>query len=248
MATPIPENSAPFTLSDIVRATGARLIGNGDRVVRGITTDSRAHAAEKLFVALSGDRFDGHAFLREVVAGGARAVLIERDPVPELPVPILRVDSTARALLDIAKFHRNRWRGRVVAIAGSAGKTTTRAACQALLEACHPGRVLATRGNLNNQVGVPMTLLGLTEENEYAVIEVGTNSPGEIRRLAEVCQPNVAVLTLVGLEHTEGLGDIDSIEQEEGSIFAALSPNSVAIGNGDDQRVIRQILRRTSKC
>ena len=101
MATPIPENSATFTLADIATATGARLTGNGGCVVRGITTDSRLPATNKLFVALSGERFDGHAFLSEVVEAGARAVLVKREPVLELPVPTLKVDSTARALLTL---------------------------------------------------------------------------------------------------------------------------------------------------
>jgi UDP-N-acetylmuramoyl-tripeptide--D-alanyl-D-alanine ligase len=231
---------------EIVRATNARLFGDAECVVCGITTDSRSPVANKLFVALSGDQFDGHNFLPQVVEAGARAVLVEREPVSELSVPVLKVDSTTRALGDIARFHRDRWRGKVIAIAGSAGKTTTRVACQALLETIHPGKVLATLGNLNNQVGVPMTLLGLTEVHDCAVIEVGTNCLGEIRRLAEVCQPNVAVLTLIGLEHTEGLGDIDSIEAEEGDIFGALAPGAIAIGNGDDHRVLRQMGRGRS--
>jgi len=244
VATPIPDNCAVFSLRQIVEVTGAQLSGCGDGDVSGVTTDSRSDTSGKLFVALSGDRFDGHDYLHDVVDRGARAVIVERDTLLELPVPILRVDSTLRALGSIARLHRNRWNGKVIAIAGSAGKTTTRVATQALLEAIYPGSVHATPGNLNNQVGVPMTLLGLTDQHNYAVIEVGTNFPGEVRALAEVCQPDVAVLTLIGLEHTEGLGDLDGIEAEEGDIFGILAPGSVAIGNGDDRRVVRQLARR----
>jgi UDP-N-acetylmuramoyl-tripeptide--D-alanyl-D-alanine ligase len=246
MATPIPANSAAFVLSELVQVTGARLLGNGNCAVRGVTTDSRSDVAGKLYVALPGERFDGHSFLQQAVAGGANAVLVDRDQLPELPVPILKVGSTSQALLDIAKCHRNRWRGRLMAIAGSAGKTTTRVACQSLLETIYPSKVHATPGNLNNQVGVPMTLLGLTESHDYAVVEVGTNFPGEVGKLAEVCRPDVAILTLVGLEHTEGLGDIDSIEEEEGDIFGVLATAGVAVGNGDDPRVKRQLARKAA--
>ncbi len=244
MATPIPANSATFSLSELVRATGAQLSGSNNCTVRGVTTDSRTNVSEKLYVALPGERYDGHSFVEQAVAGGASAVLAERRQLPQLSVPVLTVVSTSRALLDIAKYHRSRWGGRLVAIAGSAGKTTTRVACQALLESICPSRVHATPGNLNNQVGVPMTLLGLTEAHDYAVVEVGTNFPGEVGKLAEVCQPSVALLTLIGLEHTEGLGDIDSIEKEEGDIFGSLDAGGVAIGNGDDNRVKRQIVQR----
>ena len=246
MATPIPTNMATFTLDELVLATGAELRGAKDCLVRGVTTDSRINVAAKLFVALSGDRFDGHDYLNDAVAQGASAVMVDREPISDLPVPILRVASTIRALGDIARFHRNRWPGIVVAIAGSAGKTTTRVACQSLLETTHPGKVLGTFGNLNNQIGVPMTLLRLTDEHDYAVVEVGTNSPGEVKRLADVCRPNVAVLTLIGLEHAEGLGDIDDIECEEGDILEGLKVGAIAVGNGDDSRVIRQMTGRAS--
>jgi UDP-N-acetylmuramoyl-tripeptide--D-alanyl-D-alanine ligase len=244
-ATPIPTNSAVFSLGDLARATGASVQGDAGCVVRGVTTDSRADVAGKLFVALPGVRYDGHAFLSDVVARGASAVLVERDQ-PGLLTPVLRVASTLGALGAIARQHRSRWRGKLVAIAGSAGKTTTRVACQSMFEVMHPGKVLGTAGNLNNQVGVPMTLLGLTEAHEYAVVEVGTNQPGEVKCLATLCQPDVALLTLVGLEHSEGLGDIDAIELEEGGILEALSPLGIAIGNGDDPRVIRQMNQRAS--
>jgi len=244
MATPIPTNLAPFALDELVRATGGKLLGNGDGSIRGVATDSRADVAGKLYVALAGERFDGHSFLRQVVEGGAGAVVVDRDELPELSVPVLKVASTSNALLDIARYHRNRWRGQLVAVAGSAGKTTTRVACQALLETICPGKIHATPGNLNNQVGVPMTLLGLTESHTFAVIEVGTNFPGEVGKLARICKPNLALLTLIGLEHTEGLGDIDRIEQEEGDIFGELVQGGVAIGNGDDLRVKRQLATR----
>ena len=159
MATPIPSNQATFTLGEIAQATGAVHDGSDGRAIRGIATDSRADLHGKLFVALCGDRFDGHEYLQDAAARGAAAVLVERDDVPELPVPALRVPSTLGALGDIAHRHRQKWRGRVVAVVGSAGKTTTRVAIETVLGASLGPRVHATRGNLNNQIGVPMTLL-----------------------------------------------------------------------------------------
>ena len=244
MATPIPANTATFSLKELAQATGAPFSDGDDRTLRGITTDSRADVAGKLFVALSGDRFDGHAYLDAAIARGAGAVLVERDPGKALSVPVMLVGSTLQALGDISRMHRRRWQGQLVAIAGSAGKTTTRVACQTLLEVARPGMVLGTSGNLNNHIGVPMTLLGLTDAHRYAVVEVGTNAPGEVRYLSELCQPDIAVLTLIGLEHSEGLGDIDAIEREEGDILSALAANGTVVGNADDARVVRQINQR----
>jgi UDP-N-acetylmuramoyl-tripeptide--D-alanyl-D-alanine ligase len=130
-----------------------------------------------------------------------------------------------------------------VAIAGSAGKTTTRAAVGAVLEATCPGQVHATPGNLNNRVGVPLVLLGLRPEHRYAVVEVGTNATGEVAELNRVASPEVGVLTLVGLEHAAGLGELDAIEREEGSLLGDLPPSGIAVANGDDVRAVRQLDR-----
>jgi UDP-N-acetylmuramoyl-tripeptide--D-alanyl-D-alanine ligase len=244
MATRIPENTATLALSDIAHALGVSVSGTRDCVVRGVTTDSRANVAGKLFVALSGEHFDGHDYLQDVSSRGAAALLVEREPAVPVSVPVVKVGSTLSALGDIAALHRNRWRGKLVAIAGAAGKTTTRVACQALFEAAYPERVHCTLGNLNNQIGVPMTLLGLKDTDDVAIVEIGTNSLGEVPRLATLCKPDISILTLIGLEHSEGLGDLDSIEREEGEIFRPLGSKGVAIGNGDDARIVRQMLER----
>lgn len=241
MATAIPPNEAPFTLREIAAATGAAFETSHDRTVCGVSTDSRHGIEGKLFVALSGDRFDGHAFVQDAVANGAAAVLVERDGFSGLSVPVLQVSSSLSALGDIAQRHRQKWPGRLIAVAGSAGKTTTRVAIETVLRSVLDSRVHATPGNLNNLIGVPMTLLGLTKHHECAVIEVGTNFPGEVARLSAICAPNAAVLTLIGLEHTEGLGDLDGVEREEGEVFKALDVGGVALGNGDDPRVSTQL-------
>lgn len=248
MATPIPTNQAAFSLREIAGVTsatssvsGANVEARGDQRIVGVSTDSRSALQGKLFVALSGDRFDGHLFLHDAIVHGAAAVLVERAGYESLPVPVLRVPSTLRALGDLARHHRRKWQGKLVAVVGSAGKTTTRVAIQTVLASVLGDRVHATQGNLNNQVGVPMTLLGLCEQHEIAVVEVGTNHPGEIARLAQICLPDAAVLTLIGIEHTEGLGDLDGVELEEGAILGAIGTSGRAIGNGDDARVIAQL-------
>lgn len=240
MASAIPENNARFSLAEIATLTGGTLFGASDHSVEGVVTDSRANAAKKLFVALPGERYDGHAFVTGALRAGATALLVERE-VGEPGVPVVRVDSTYAALAKLAQAHRRRWAGRLVAVAGSAGKTTTRSAISAALEAVSPGSVHFVPGNLNNRVGVPLVLFGLAERHRYAVIEIGTNALGEVAELTRVAEPEVGVLTLIGLEHTEGLGSLSAIEEEEGSLFACLSPEAVAIGNSDDARVARQL-------
>jgi UDP-N-acetylmuramoyl-tripeptide--D-alanyl-D-alanine ligase len=236
MATPIPDNRAAFSLVEAAHATGATLSGDATEV-RGVTTDSRGDLAGKLFVALEGERFDGHDFVGAAVRAGAAAVLVNRDADAGTATQ-LRVASTLDALGALARLHRRRWGGTLVAIGGSAGKTTTRSAVSAVLSALHPGAVHFSHGNLNNRVGVPMVLFGLEPEHRFAVIEVGTNAPGEVRELGAISEPDVAVLTLIAVEHAEGLGDLDAIEAEEGALFRDAA---TAVGNADDARVSRQL-------
>lgn len=246
MASAIPENQAPFTLGEVRDITQGELVGDvAEARVEGVASDTRASLAGKLFVALPGDRYDGHAFVSAALRSGARALLVERD-VGDVKAPVVRVKSTYRALGALAAAHRRRWRGKLVAVAGSAGKTTTRAAVGALLEALSPRAVHQVAGNLNNRVGVPFVLLGLRPEHRLAVIEIGTNATGEVTELTSLAAPDVAVLTLIGLEHTEGLGSIDAIEVEEAAIFSGLSPEAVAIGNADDERVRRNLAKASS--
>jgi UDP-N-acetylmuramoyl-tripeptide--D-alanyl-D-alanine ligase len=215
MESALPENQARFTLGELARATGGTLAGPGgaEREVVGVSTDSRASLGGKLFVALKGERFDGHSFAEGAAKAGAAAILVEND-VGALPIPALRVPSTLGALGAIAGLHRSRFPGRLIAVGGSAGKTTTRSAVGAVLELCAPGRVHQTSGNLNNLIGVPLVLLGLTPEQRYAVVELGTNAPGEVAALTAMAKPDAGLLTLIGLEHTEGLGDLDGVERE----------------------------------
>jgi UDP-N-acetylmuramoyl-tripeptide--D-alanyl-D-alanine ligase len=244
MASALPENRASFTLAEVARITGGTLapVTAADRTLIGVQTDSRAALAGKLFVALAGERFDGHAFVAEAAAKGAVAALVERE-LETLGLPVVRVKSTLAGLGALAAAQRARCGARVVAVAGSAGKTTTRSAVGALLELVAAGAVHQTHGNLNNAIGVPLVLLGLEPERRFAVVEIGTNAPGEVQALTALVRPDIALLTLVGIEHSEGLGDLDAIENEEGAVFSGLSPTGIAVGNADDPRVERQLER-----
>jgi UDP-N-acetylmuramoyl-tripeptide--D-alanyl-D-alanine ligase len=244
MASTLPGNRAAFTLEELLAATGARLSPSspGETGVRvsSVVTDSRVDVEGAVFVALRGERFDGHDHVAAAVRAGARAVIVERE-LGELGVPVLVVPSCLAALGALARAHRRRSPATVVAIAGSAGKTTTRSAVGAVLELVAPGAVHQTLANLNNLIGVPLVLLGLRPEHRFLVVELGTNVTGEVERLMGITEPDVTVLTLIGIEHSEGLGDLDGIEAEEGAAFRLLRAGATAVGNGDDLRVRRQL-------
>lgn len=247
-ATRIPQNTATFSVEELVRATGGQLVGEGTEPVRGVVTDTREDGRDKVFVALRGERFDGHHYLGTAIANGARVVVVEDEVLARRVttksdrVVALVVPDTLRALGDLARFHRDRHAIPVIGIAGAAGKTTTRAVAERLLTAIHGEGLLATRGNLNNRIGVPMTLLGLTPRHTLGLLELGTNAPGEVAELCRIARPTAGVLTLIDLEHTEGLGDLEGVEEEEASLYRALvGPGTIALGNLDDERVARRL-------
>lgn len=239
MATPIPRNHARFTLTEIASAVSGKLVGE-DGSVTGVAIDSRAVVAGGLFVAIKGETHDGASYLPAAVAAGARALLVvEGTPCPD-GVARIEVLDTTRALGDLARFHRQRWGGRAVAITGSAGKTTTKELTAAALAAVG-ARVLKTDGNLNNQFGVPMMLLCLGAEHDCAVLELGTSGPGEIARLGQIVEPEVAVVLLAALAHTEGLKSLAAVADEKASLWSALAPTGVAIVNSDDAELTRRV-------
>jgi UDP-N-acetylmuramoyl-tripeptide--D-alanyl-D-alanine ligase len=239
MASLIPENAAAFSLAEVAQISAGTCVGPDRRCV-GVTTDSRADLRGRLFVALRGERFDGHDFAQQALDAGAAGVVLERD-VPGLTGPHVRVESTLGALGALAAAHRVRWAKRIVGVAGSAGKTTTRSAITALLGELLPGAVHFASGNLNNLIGVPMVLLGLEAAHRVGVVEIGTNAPGEVRALSLMAAPDLAVLTLIGIEHSEGLGDLDGIEREEAEIWTGLANEGLAVSNADDARVQRTV-------
>jgi UDP-N-acetylmuramoyl-tripeptide--D-alanyl-D-alanine ligase len=196
----------------------------------GVSTDSRTIARGELFVALAGERFDGHAFVGEVERRGAAALLCSR--AVRATVPVLQVADTERALGAVARLHRDLFTGTLVALTGSAGKTTTKEMIAAIL--ARAGRVHATRGNLNNEIGVPLTLFGLEPGVRYAVIEMGAGKPGDIAYLAGIARPDVALVTNALPAHLERLGSLDEVARTKGALYEALPATGTAVLNVDD--------------
>lgn len=251
MATPIPRNAARFTLAEILQITGGALASTAARSpateIVSVSTDTRALAPGAAFVALHGELHDGHAHLDAAARAGASVALVERDVAAPAGLTVVRVVSTLTALGGLARAHARRWRAlggdrKLVAITGSAGKTTTRVAVAALLERLRPGAVHGGQGNLNNRIGVPMVLLGLGPEHSFGVIEMGMNRPEEIAELCRIAEPEIGVVTLIAAAHTELVGSIDGVAFEKNALFRALPADGVAIGNGDDPRVCEGIL------
>ena len=222
-----------WLLSAIRLATGGRLVGD-DRAISGVSTDTRAIGQGQLFVALRGERFDAHDFIGQVVAAGAAALLVSDQANVPAGVPAVVVDDTRLALGKLAAAWRARFTIPVIAVTGSNGKTTTKEMIAAILKAQFGDAVLATRGNLNNDIGLPLTLLALDETHLAAVIEMGMNHPGEIAYLAGLGAPNVALVTNAQRAHLEGMGDMDEVAREKGSIFTGLAAGGVAVINADD--------------
>ena len=223
-----------WLLSDIQDAIGGRLVG-ADPAIAGVSTDTRAIAAGQLFVALRGERFDAHDFLDQAIAAGATALLVSDAARVPAGVPALVVDDTRVALGKLAAAWRARFAIPVIAVTGSNGKTTTKEMIAAILQVQFGVAVLATRGNLNNDIGLPLTLLGLNAGHRAAVIEMGMNHSGEIAYLAKIGAPTVAVVTNAQRAHLEGMGDLDEVAREKGSIFGGLAAGGVAVVNADDR-------------
>ena len=233
MATPIPTNHAQLRRDDVLAATGGKAVGPKWETAVGVVTDSRAVQPGNLFVALRGDRFDANVFAAQAAESGAAAVVVESGTSLPSDVSAVEVDDTLLALGNLARFHRDAWRGQVIGITGSVGKTTTRTLAASALRAAGR-RVLATTGNLNNRVGVPMTLFQLDDTVDTAVVEMGTSEPGEIARLAEIARPDAAIVTRVSLSHTEGLGSIEAVADEKVSLLHALAEDGLVVAFGDD--------------
>jgi len=238
--------SEAFSTAELVSWTGGeQLGGSGSECFRGVSIDTRSLAAGDLFIAIVGPHFDAHRFLDQALAAGAGGLVVEagrgRLPAAAEKLPCVAVPDTTRALGALAQGHRSRFEGPVVALTGSCGKTTTKEMCAAVLGASAP--CLKTEGNLNNEFGLPLTLLQREAEHARVVVELGMNQRGEIARLAAIAGPNVAVLTNVGSAHIEHLGSIEEIAAEKGDLFAALDETGVAVANRDDPLVSAQARR-----
>ena len=223
-----------WQLSQVAQVLGARMIG-ADVALTGVSTDTRAVGAGQLFIALRGARFDAHDFLEQAVASGAAALLVADVSKVPADVSALVVDDALLALGRLAAAWRAQFSLPLIAVTGSNGKTTTKEMVAAILKAQFGDDVLATRGNFNNDIGLPLTLLRLNARHRAAVIEMGMNHPGEIAHLATIGAPTVALVTNAQRAHLEGMGDLDEVAREKGSIFVGMPANGIAVINGDDK-------------
>jgi UDP-N-acetylmuramoyl-tripeptide--D-alanyl-D-alanine ligase len=224
-----------LTLADVARVTsGRRIRGSDGMEVFGVSTDSRKVQKGSLFVALRGERFDGHDFVEQALASGASAALVERGGRfhPHGPGGLVEVAGTARALLALAADYRARLRAKVIGITGSTGKSTTKEMTAHVLSAL--GRVHKAPSSYNNVVGVSSTLLGAEAEDDYLVAEIGTNAPGEIALLARAVMPDAAVITNIGPTHLAALGSVEGVAQEKAAILDATAAAGVAVLPADD--------------
>ena len=227
-----------LTLHEVATLTHGELLAEGAavgaRIVDAITTDSRDVPPRSLFVALDGDHFDGHAFVDDVATRGADAALVARGRTSP-GLPCIAVVDTRRALGDLAAGWRARFRLPLIAVTGSNGKTTTKEMIAAILTAAHgDDGCCATRGNLNNDIGVPLTLLRLRTHHRAAVVELGMNHPGETARLAEIAGPNVALIVNAQREHQEFMRSVAAVADEHALAIAALPDDGVAVFPADD--------------
>jgi UDP-N-acetylmuramoyl-tripeptide--D-alanyl-D-alanine ligase len=216
-------------LSDLAGPLSGRIAGP-DAAFAGCGTDSRTLGAGELFLALSGPHHDGHEFVAEARKRGAAAAVVERPIAASLP--LLVVPDTLGALGSLAALWRARFPIPLVAVTGSNGKTTVKEMLLSILS--RNGATAATRGNLNNEIGVPLCLFVLDDTHRYAVVEMGANHPGEITRLCRIAEPTVAVVTCCAPAHLEGFGSVEGVARAKGEIFASLGADGVAVINQDD--------------
>ena len=229
----------PMPLEEIRAAVGGKWVDLASRdrkgvaVVNGVCTDSRYVKPGDLFVAIKGDKFDAHAFLGDVfIAGAAGAIVQCREKIaPEVlrdfSPRLIAVDDTVAALGKLGAYHRDRVRARVIAVTGSNGKTTTKRMIQHILSRHLRGN--CSPKSFNNNIGVPLTLLGVGEQDDYVICEVGSNAPGEIAGLSAICRPDLAVIVSIGETHLEKLGNIDLVAVEKASMLGHLRPGGCAI-------------------
>jgi UDP-N-acetylmuramoyl-tripeptide--D-alanyl-D-alanine ligase len=237
-----------WTLDRIAIALQAQATGSlprGSASVNGITTDTRKIGKGDVFVALKGERFDGHDYLSDAVRDGASALVVSTAPrLNSLGVPVYEVRDTLVALGALGQYWRRAWGKTIIGVAGSNGKTSTKDLTKAALSRSYS--VHATSGNLNNRIGVPLSLLSLQPDSEIAVIELGTSLPGEVAILRDIAEPDIALVTSIAEEHLEGLGDLAGVLREEAAVYEGVAvgiapsaqPEIAAAARGKANRVI----------
>jgi UDP-N-acetylmuramoyl-tripeptide--D-alanyl-D-alanine ligase len=216
-------------LSDIAACTNGHLHGD-DAVIHSVTTDSRTVAAGALFIALRGEQFDAHDFVAAAAVAGAQAALVER--AVEVAIPQVIVADTQIALGEVAGFVRRQRNAKVIGITGSNGKTTVKTLVANILGA--HGRTHVNAGNFNNEIGLPLTLLAMPEDSDYAVLEMGAGKPGDIDYLARIARPDVGLVNNIAPAHLERMGTLDRIAETKGALYTALPDDGIAIINADE--------------
>ncbi|MBF0572334.1 MAG: UDP-N-acetylmuramoyl-tripeptide--D-alanyl-D-alanine ligase, partial [Desulfamplus sp.] len=252
--TDFSQQPIPWSVADILNALEIPEYGSNfeELTFTSISTDSRTITKNELFVALKGERFDGHTFIFDLINKGVRGFVVEKvfyesltdgqkeiissleNNIDNNPICFFPVDDTLKALGMVARFQRIRSEVKVVAITGSNGKTTTRKMTASIFE--QHFRTLSTQGNLNNEIGVPLTLLKLSKEHEWAVIEMGMNHPGEISRLSKIACPDICIITNTTDAHLEGLGTVEDVAMAKSEIVEGMNQGSTIIINRDDPR------------
>jgi len=220
----------PTTVGAIAASVGGAVRDGGDTAVASVATDSRAVRPDGIFVALAGDRLDGHDFVGEALERGAAAVMVRAGF--DVQAPAVHVRDTGRALLELGAAERRGFEGTVVAVTGANGKTSTKDMAGAVIGTRH--RTHVSPSSFNNEVGVPMTLLGAPPDTEVIVAELGARHVGDVRRLFDVALPQIAVVTNVGVAHLEVFGSWDAIVEASAEPIDALPPDGVAILSADD--------------
>lgn len=231
-----------ITGKEVAEAAGGLIVrGDTAKPFTGMSTDSRAIGPGYLFWAIPGERFDGHDFVEKVSESGAAGAVIMKDKVDRLSlihgITLIAVEDTLKALGDFANYWRAGNRAMVAAVTGSAGKTTTKEMLHAILSL--KGRALKTEGNLNNLIGLPLTILRMSAEDDFAVLEMGMNREGEIARLTQIADPDVGVITNVGSAHLEGLGDINGVARAKTEMVEGIRKSATVVLNGDDELLMK---------
>ncbi len=228
-------------LSDILRVTNGQAVGQfHDDDIPFVSTDTRQIRPESLFIAIRGENHDGHEFLGDAARNGAVAALVEEAPaVHPASLQLIRVANTRKALGQVAALVRQQFKGGVIAVGGSNGKTGTKCLIDSALRQQLKG--MFSPKSFNNDIGVPLAIFPADTTDDYLVLELGTNHPGEMRPLTHIARPDIAVITNVAAEHLEGFGDMDGVRREESSIIEGLDPDGLVVVNGDDPLLLEKV-------
>lgn len=227
---------AEFTTEEVLAATHGTLVQDGEYTVfNGISTDTRTIVSGNLFVALVGEKFDGHDFIPQALEKGAGGILVSKEVKGVDDAAVFLVNNTLKGLQDLAHFHRRRFTIPIIAITGSNGKTTTKDMTAAALSSRF--HVLKTQANYNNEIGLSLTLLQLTKEHQAAIVEMGMRGRGEIASLAQIAEPTLAIVTNVGETHLELLGSLENIAAAKAELVEAIGKDGITVLNADNEYV-----------